>query len=231
MSEKDDFGTGNDTGTGTGTGNDGGAPGTGGPAENLWLADLRENPGKSADYAERWRRIAAEGKDVDGEARLVDAMVPRGATILDAGCGTGRVAGYLAERGHDVWGVDLDPALVEVARADHPGARFQCQNLAELSLVDTAGRTLEFDVVVSAGNVMAFLAGAERGATLRRIRAHLASAGRAVIGYGSGPGQNWAFDDFVRDAAANGLELQARFSTWELHPANDAFFVGIFERR
>ncbi|WP_333620133.1 class I SAM-dependent methyltransferase [Dietzia sp.] len=201
-----------------------------GPEENLWLAGLRENADKSAEYAERWRRMVAECRDIDGEARLADAMVPRGSRILDAGCGTGRLAGYLARAGHEAWGVDLDPALVEVARADHPGAHFEVQNLAELSIAGDGGEPLEFDLIVSAGNVMAFLAGSERAPALRGIARHLAPAGRAVIGYGSGPGRTWDFEDFVRDAAEAGLALQQRFSTWDLRPANGEFFVGVFGR-
>ena len=63
---------------------------------------LQANPNHSEMYAQRWRNFVAEGKDIDGEARLIDAMSPRAARILDAGCGTGRVGGYLAARGHTV---------------------------------------------------------------------------------------------------------------------------------
>lgn len=200
-----------------------------GPEENRWLASVRENPDKASEYAERWRRIEAEGSDIFGEARLADAMVPRGARILDAGCGTGRIGGYLDRAGHEVWGVDLDATLIGVARADHPGPTWQVQNLAELSLVDGAGARIEFDLIISAGNVMGFLAGAERAASLRGIFAHLAPEGRAVIGFGSNWG--WEFGDFVDESYAAGLELQSRYSTWELHPPNDDFFVGVFGRR
>src|SRR4051794_36730417 len=89
--------------------------------ENRWLRRRAEEPGHVAWYVERFRRLAAEGADLAGEARLVDAMVPRGARILDAGCGTGRVGGALAALGHTVIGVDLDPDLIAVASQDHPG--------------------------------------------------------------------------------------------------------------
>nr|HEX2578749.1 SAM-dependent methyltransferase [Aquihabitans sp.] len=76
--------------------------------ENRWLELTTRNPGHSSWYVERFRTMAREGQDIDGEARLVDAMVPRGARILDAGCGPGRVGGALGRLGHDVVGVDLD---------------------------------------------------------------------------------------------------------------------------
>ena len=90
-------------------------------AENGWLRLTTDKPEHSRWYVQRFRDMAARGEDVAGEARLIDAMVPRGARILDAGCGTGRVGGALAAAGHDVVGVDLDPELIAAARADHPG--------------------------------------------------------------------------------------------------------------
>ncbi|MCT1436954.1 class I SAM-dependent methyltransferase, partial [Brachybacterium paraconglomeratum] len=131
-----------------------------GPDENLWTAAVRRNPEHAAGYAARWKRLAAAGQDLDGEARLVDAMAPRGSRILDAGCGTGRVGGRLARAGHEVVGVDLDADLIEVARAEQPRGRWEVGNLAELDLVDGEGEREQFDLEVCAGNVLTFLAGA-----------------------------------------------------------------------
>ncbi|NMB23108.1 MAG: class I SAM-dependent methyltransferase, partial [Corynebacterium sp.] len=80
-----------------------------------WKEITANNPSHSENYARRWRNLVAEGEDIYGEARLIDAMAPRGARILDAGCGTGRIGGYLSERGHDVLGTDLDPVLIGYA--------------------------------------------------------------------------------------------------------------------
>jgi SAM-dependent methyltransferase len=71
-------------------------------AGNRWTARIEEDPDHSNRYVERFRTMAADGVDLHGEARFVDAMVGRGARILDAGCGPGRVGGRLAELGHDV---------------------------------------------------------------------------------------------------------------------------------
>jgi SAM-dependent methyltransferase len=181
--------------------------------ENLWLQKLAENPGHSRWYVERFRTMAAEGADLDGEARMIDAMVPRGARILDAGCGPGRVGGYLARAGHDVTGVDLDPELIAAAVQDHPGPSWLVGDLAEL---DLPGR---FDVIVCAGNVMTFVAPDTRREILRRMRAHLADAGRVVIGFGLGRGYPTA--DFLADAKAGGLVPDALLSTWDLRPFTD----------
>ena len=198
-----------------------------GPDENLWTAALRRNPEHAKGYAERWRRLEAAGKDILGEARLLDAMAERGARILDAGCGSGRLGGHLARAGHDVVGVDLDPHLIEVARAEHPGARWEVGNLAALDLRDEDGARMLFDLQVSAGNVLTFLAGAERRPALAALAAHLAPGGRLVVGFGLDRG--YAMPDFTADAEVEGLVLVQRFSSWDLRPASDDFLVGVLE--
>ena len=200
-----------------------------GPAENLWTAAVRRDPEHAAGYAARWKRLAAAGQDLHGEARLIDAMAGRGAQILDAGCGTGRVGGHLARAGHHVVGVDLDPHLIEVARAEQPGARWEVGNLAALDLRDGGGALMLFELEVCAGNVLTFLAGTERRPALAALAAHLAPAGRLVVGFGLDRG--YALEDFTADAAAAGLALAQRFSTWDLRPAADDFLVGVLEHR
>ncbi|GAA1490821.1 class I SAM-dependent methyltransferase [Brachybacterium sacelli] len=200
---------------------------TGGPAENLWTAAVRRNPEHAHGYAERWRRIEASGQDIYGEARLLDAMAPRGARILDAGCGSGRLGGHLARAGHHVIGVDLDPHLIDVARQDHPEARWEVANLAELDLRDEEGRRVQFDLALSAGNVFTFLAGTERRPALAHLAQHLRPEGRLVAGFGLDRGYD--LPAFEADAAAGGLRLTQRFSTWDLRPASEDFLVGILE--
>ena len=73
---------------------------------SAWVRITQEDPGHSATYIQRFRDLAAQGIDLVGEARLIDAMLPRGASVLDAGCGPGRIGGHLASVGHDVVGVD-----------------------------------------------------------------------------------------------------------------------------
>lgn len=187
---------------------------------------IEENPGHSAWYIERFRTMAAEGQDLDGEARFVDAMVPRGARILDAGCGPGRVGGRLAALGHHVVGVDIDPELIAAAEDDHQGAMWLARDLAVLDLAseDIPER---FDVIVSAGNVMTFLDPATRRDVLHRLSAHLAPEGRLVVGFGAERG--YAFDDFFADAASVELRDELRLSSWDLRPFGTAstFLVAV----
>ena len=83
---------------------------------NRWLDDASLPRGEA--YAARIAALAATGQDMHGEATFVTALP--GKMVLDAGCGTGRVAIELARRGYDVVGVDLDPSMLAVARRMAP---------------------------------------------------------------------------------------------------------------
>ncbi|HRW43039.1 MAG TPA: class I SAM-dependent methyltransferase, partial [Microthrixaceae bacterium] len=147
-----------------------------------WQQLIDQNPGHSSWYVERFRAMGAAGDDLAGEARFVDAVAPRAARILDAGCGPGRVGGALHALGHEVVRVDLDPELIEAAEADWPGPRWLVGDLVAL---DLPAREVPggFDVVVCAGNVMAFIDPADRVAVLERLAAHLGGDGRIAVGF------------------------------------------------
>ena len=194
--------------------------------QSIWMQKVTADPGHSQWYVERFRAMARAGDDLAGEARLVDAMAPRGARILDAGCGPGRLGGYLAAAGHHVVGVDVDPVLIDAAEQDHPGPRWLVGDLAELDL-PARGIAEPFDVILSAGNVMTFLAASTRVAVLRRLRAHLRQNGRAVIGFGAG--RDYEFGEFLDDAGAAGFTPDLLLSSWDLRPFTDGsdFLVAI----
>ncbi|MFY1637315.1 class I SAM-dependent methyltransferase [Solwaraspora sp. WMMB335] len=187
-------------------------------AQNRWVKQVEANPGHSQWYVERFRSLAREGADLAGEARFVDAMLPRRARVLDAGCGPGRVGAALAAAGHDVVGVDLDPVLIDAARQDHPGPQWLVGDLVELDL-PAQGIVDGFDAIVCAGNVMAFLAPDTRREVLRRMRAHLRADGRITIGFGAGRGYEVA--EFRTDAHAAGLAEDLLLATWDLRPHRD----------
>ncbi|MCX8562061.1 class I SAM-dependent methyltransferase [Mycolicibacterium mucogenicum] len=186
--------------------------------QSLWMQKVEADPGHSQWYIERFRALARAGEDLVGEARLIDAMAARGARILDAGCGPGRIGGYLAAAGHDVVGVDVDPALIAAAEEDHPGPRWLVGDLAELDL-PARGIPEPFDLIVSAGNVMTFVAPSTRVQVLSRLRAHLADNGRVVIGFGAG--RDYEFGQFFQDASQAGLTPDVLLSTWDLRVFTD----------
>lgn len=192
-----------------------------------WFTD--HGPEHSQWYIDRFRQMASEGVDLAGEARLLDAMLPHGSRILDAGCGPGRVGAELAARGHAVVGVDVDPELIAAAQADHRGPVWLVGDLAELDL-PVRGHAEPFDAAVVAGNVITFVAPGTEGAVLARIAAHLRPDGVAVVGFGTDRG--YAMTAFDADLTAAGLRLEHRFATWDLRPwSPDADFAVSVLRR
>ncbi|MEV0247301.1 class I SAM-dependent methyltransferase [Nocardia sp. NPDC050712] len=192
-----------------------------------WEEITAADPAHSTRYVNRFRTLAAEGADIVGEARLVDAMLARGSRVLDAGCGAGRLGGYLHRAGHEVVGVDVDPVLIAAAEQDYPGPAWLVGDLADLELPGR-GIAADFDVIVCAGNVMAFVAPSTRVAVLTGFARHLGPTGRVVVGFGADRG--YEFPQFFADAAAAGLTVDLRLSTWDLRPFTDEsdFLVAVF---
>ena len=178
-----------------------------------WVTD--NAPGHSQRYIERFRQLAAQGKDVAGEARLLDAMLVRGSRVLDAGCGPGRVGAELAARGHTVVGVDADPELIAAALADHAGPRWLVADLSELDLA-AQGEPAPFDAAVLAGNVMPYVAPGTEPLVLAKVAAHVRADGIVVIGFSVDRG--YPLTDLDAHADAAGLRLESRFATWDLRP-------------
>lgn len=183
------------------------------PAPTRWQTETR--PGHSQRYVERMRALAADGADLAGEARFLDAMLPRRAHVLDGGCGTGRVGAELAARGHTVVGVDADPVLIEAAQQDHPGCTWVVADLAALEL-GSLGVEQPFDAAVLAGNVLPYVAPGTETEVLRHVAAVVGPGGIVVTGFGVDRGYRVADFDAHLDAA--GLSVESRFATWDLRP-------------
>ena len=179
--------------------------------------------GRGDAYDATWRALAAEGKSVHGEADFACRFEP--ASVLDAGCGTGRVAIELAARGVDVVGVDLDPAMIGHARVKAPELPWI---EADLATVDVGRR---FDVVVMAGNVMIFVAPRTEAAVIANMARHVEPGGCLVAGFQLG--RSFGVDSYDVAAADAGLEHVGRFSTWEGAPwaSGDTYAVSVHRSR
>lgn len=174
------------------------------------------------EYQARFDALAARGVDVHGEVAFVVSFGP--ATVLDAGCGTGRVAVELARRGAEVVGVDVDRSMLAEARRRGPGLTWVEADLATLAL----GRT--FDVVVLAGNVPLFCAEASRPALVRSCAEHVAPGGVLVAGFQLGRG--YTLEEWDAGCEAAGLVRTERWSTWERDPfdASSTYAVSVHRR-
>jgi SAM-dependent methyltransferase len=177
-----------------------------------WFTETKD--GHSAWYVKHFRRLADEGSDLGGEARLIDAMVPPHSRILDAGCGPGRTGATLFGRGHHVVGVDVDAELIEAAREDYPGPRWIVADLASMDL-PSLGEADPFDAAVMAGNVITYVAPDSETTVLSTIRRHLRPDAVLVVGFHTARLDVAVFDGHV-DAA--GFVLEHRFATWDLRP-------------
>ncbi|MGW7520300.1 class I SAM-dependent methyltransferase [Streptomyces sp. NPDC054796] len=173
------------------------------------------------EYQARFDSIAAEGRDVHGEATLVRSLEP--ASVLDAGCGTGRVAIELARHGVDVVGVDVDASMLETARRLAPGIPWHLSDLTALDL----GRS--FDVVVMAGNVPLFTPPGTEPALVAGVAAHVRAGGRLVAGFSLDRG--YTVDDYDAHCVAAGLAPEVRYATWDREPyAGGAYAVSVHRR-
>jgi SAM-dependent methyltransferase len=173
-------------------------------------------------YQAKFDALAGQGRDVHGEASLVLSMSP--ASVLDGGCGTGRVAIELARRGVDVVGVDVDASMLAEARRRAPGLEWVEADLATIAL----GRL--FDVVVLAGNVPLFCPPATRSALVAACAAHLVSGGAMVAGFQLDG--DYRLDDYESVCRAAGLTLADRWSTWDREPfLNESRYAVSVHRR
>lgn len=139
--------------------------------------------------------------------------------VLDAGCGTGRVAIELARRGVTVVGVDLDRSMLESAVEKAPEIEWFRADLSTLVLPHPSrpGRQRRFDIVVCAGNVMIFVQPGSEAMTVERMAAHLIPGGLLICGFQLRAG-GYGVDQYDADCAAAGLQADERYSSWSRDP-------------
>jgi len=180
------------------------------------------------DYDTRWQKLAAAGQSIHGEADLIESLLREdgGSRVLDAGCGTGRVAIELAARGFSVIGIDLDEDMLTTARAKAPALQWIRADLAEA----TAHLTSEFDVVALPGNVMIFVDVGSEGRVLAQLHSLLAPGGLLVAGFSLQPA-GLTLAQYDRLAEAAGLHMLHRWATWDREPYDGGSYAVSVHRR
>ena len=166
-------------------------------------------------YDQRWDAMAARGDSIHGEADFVERLIgDRKIRLLDAGCGTGRLAIEMAKRGHQAIGADLDPDMIERAITKAPHIDWHVADLSELRL------DAKFDAIVMAGNIPLFCAPSSQAAIIASLVEHLDGGGYLISGFSlEARPDAYLRNDYQRDALAAGLTELAVYSTWDESPS------------
>lgn len=209
-------------------------------ARTRWeLARDHERASGAGGYGAHYARLVAEGEDVEGEARLADVLAPRGARVLDAGSGMGRIGGALLARGHRVVGVDFDPEIVTQSRRTYPQLPVFSSRLEDLTAeaLAAAGHPTRYDLVICVGNVMILLAPSTERVVLTNLAGLLAEGARMLVGFHvrdapSGYARTYPAAEFAMDAEAVGLAVESRYSSYDLRPydPDGAYVVHVLRR-
>lgn len=164
-------------------------------------------------YEARFAQLDADGHNVHGEADALERLrQDHGWTtpsVLDAGCGTGRIASELESRGWLVDAADSDPHMINLARAKSDGVNWHLDDLSTINL----GRT--FHVVLMAGNILLFVHEETEQAIMSAMAAHVSPGGLLVAGFSLREFSLLAYEEWCATA---GLEVVQQWSTWDGEP-------------
>jgi SAM-dependent methyltransferase len=178
-------------------------------------SEVSGGPGAATAYQQRFDDLAAKGMDIHGEAAFVASLLAPPARVLDAGCGTGRVATQLTALGYHCVGVDADAAMIDVAEQRDPATTWVRQDLSRLQL-----RSQAFELAVLAGNVIPLLVPGTLLAAVQRLAAHLQPGGLLVAGFGLDESHLpqgcpvTPLQDYDGACTVAGLTPAHRFATW-----------------
>ncbi len=142
-----------------------------------------------------------------------------GGLVADVGCGEGRIGAHLAGLGLDVTGIDLSPALIEIARARRPGLRFETGSMHALPFGDgtLAGIVSWYSVIHAApGDVPGYFAEFHRvlrpGGYLLAAFFEAADEPVTAFDHKVTPAYRWPLGELAALAAAAGLAEAGRMS-------------------
>ncbi|MDX3071088.1 class I SAM-dependent DNA methyltransferase [Streptomyces sp. NPDC088354] len=155
------------------------------PNPDDWLTDIRTSYDTVADsYADLTRRLLDETPEERAVLALFADLVRGrgGGPVADVGCGTGRITGHLRQLDLDAFGIDLSPGMLDVARRDHPGVRFDLGSMTDLALPDgsLAGLVAWYSLIHIPDDAI--------GAVLAHFRRVLRPGGPLLLGFHVGDG-------------------------------------------
>ncbi|MFF7635224.1 class I SAM-dependent DNA methyltransferase [Kitasatospora sp. NPDC008050] len=150
-----------------------------------WLVDTRTSYDTvAADYADQVRDLLDRTPYERAVLTLFAELVRTagGGPVADLGCGSGRITAHLRDLGVDAFGIDLSPAMIEVARRDHPGLRFEVGSMTDLDLAEAsiAGLVAWYSLI--------HLPDEEIGSVFRQFRRVLRPGGPLLLAFHVGDG-------------------------------------------
>ncbi|MET3805978.1 SAM-dependent methyltransferase [Nakamurella sp. UYEF19] len=105
-----------------------------------WLVEARESYDTvAASYTDLVRSAVADQPLVRASLAFFVGLV-RGSIgpVVDMGCGPGHFTAHLQDQGLDAFGIDLSPAMITIARREHPGLRFEVGSMTDPDLPDSS---------------------------------------------------------------------------------------------
>jgi 2-polyprenyl-3-methyl-5-hydroxy-6-metoxy-1,4-benzoquinol methylase len=185
---------------------------------------------RGEDYDAKFSVLERRGQSVHGEADFVASFGVH--SVLDAGCGTGRVTIELARRGIAVSGVDREADMLRVARRKAPHLDWHLADLSTVRLENpgTEGQLRLFEAIVLAGNVMIFLDTGTESAVIANLARHIRPGGLLIAGFQLQQGLELAVYDVL--AEQSGLQLKERWATWDRQPWHErcGYAVSVHQR-
>lgn len=183
-------------------------------------------------YAEKMRAHSLGDTDMDVVSRFVDMLCPRQSRIIDIGCGVGHDVNALRRLGHDAYGVDPTPQVMQVAGELFDAGWFRQLAARKLRSASFRAHGLpdKYEAVLLAGNVPAFLSPEELRHVFDLADQTLSDSGVLIVGTTSkavgGPEDQ---DMILGDTS---LELMQRFADWHLTPyrSGSPWSVSVYSR-
>jgi len=111
-----------------------------------------------------------------GVVRMLQAAGIAAGVIVEAGCGSGILAAQLVAAGYDVLGIDQSAAMIRLARANAPAARFRVASLAHAAIPPCRA-------IIAAGEVITYVGRREAGAFFKRVQAALEPHGVLIFDF------------------------------------------------
>lgn len=150
-----------------------------------WLDDARASYDTVAEsYAEIVGPLFDAERYLHASLSLFAGLVADdgGGLVADVGCGPGHATAHLDRLGAEVFGVDLSPGMIEIARRDHPGLRFEVGSMTALDIADgTLAGVLAFWSLIHIPDEAVPV-------VFQEFRRVLRPGGRVLLGFHAGEG-------------------------------------------